>query len=288
MRALVPFALAALLLVAAPSAASADVIFDPADADELAATLAEARADQGVCYGWEVNVDDPLAGLSQSVGSDGAAGVPLNTASCPKYVLLSVFINYTSESSESEDSASYDLRSSSGGPTRADLEGLGLDWGGLTGEDPDVVIGNAVNALPLLAADKGMGKAIEAAPATGDAPADAALTDDPGSDWWRGNGGVVMWGAGLLLAGGVFALWVLRTNRSTRPNRPARAARVPDTVPDGLLPRQPEPPTTPIAVAEPGEWSAPGAPGTETAEPTPDTPAPSEKDVAPPDQKNKE
>ena len=322
MRALLPVGLTALLLLAAPTAASADVIFDPADADDLAATLAEATAAQGVCYGWDVQVDDQVSGASESVGSDRGAGIPVDTSSCSEYVRLDVYITWTSESSEAEDSASYDLASSPGGPDRSDLDSLGLDWGGLTGDDPDVVIGNAVSALPLLAADKGMTDGIEAAPATGDAPADASLTDDPGSDWWRRNGGTVLWGVGLLLAGGVFAWWVFRS----RPRR-SPAYVVPDTVPDDLAPPPYEPPTAPIAVQpdpptqpvpvpepakepeqdperdpetaekldEPPELDPPvepevaGAePGTPAGKSTPDEPKPSEEDVAAPDQKDKE
>ncbi|GAB1509910.1 hypothetical protein [Actinophytocola sp. KF-1] len=312
MRALVPVALSALLVLAAPATATADVIFDPADADDLAATLAEATAAQGVCYGWDVQVDDQVSGAAESVGSDRGAGVPVDTSSCAKYVRLDVFITWTSESSESEDSASYDVVSSPGGPGRSDLDGLELDMDGLTGDDPDVVIGNAVAALPLLAADKGMTEGIEAAPETGDAPADAALTDDPGSDWWRKNGGVLLWGLGLLLAGGVFAWWVFRS----RPRRP-KAVAVPDTVPDDLVPPPYEPPTAPIAVQpdpptqpvpiqepeperepgkdpetaekldEPPELDPPVAPA-DGAPPAADEPKPSEEDVVRPDQKDKE
>jgi hypothetical protein len=320
------------------------VIFDPADADDLAATLAEATADQDVCYGWDVQVDDAIAGTSESVGSDRGAGTPVDTSSCSKYVRLDVFITYTSESSEAEDSASWDVTSSTGGPTRSDMEGLELDWGGLTGENPDVVIGNAVSALPLLAADKGMGKGIEAAPATGTAPAGASLTDSPGSDFWRNSGTALLWGLGLLLAGGLFAWWVFRS----RPPK-AKAYVVPDTVPDDLAPPlyEPpppyEPPTGPIAVqpdpvpkpepetaekrdeepeldppvepeqseatapagpevpaepeaaaeSEPADAPAPSEPDKPADEPdstgsTTDRPAPSEEDVAPSDQKDKE
>ena len=317
MRALVPVGLAALLVLAAPATATADVIFDPADADDLAATLAEATTAQGVCYGWNVQVDDQVSGDSESVGSDRGAGVPVDTSSCSEYVRLDVFIRWTSETSESEDSASYDVVSSPGGPDRSDLEGLELDWDGLTGEDPDVVIGNAVSALPLLAADKGMTDGIEASPAPGTAPADASLTDDPGSDWWRNNGGTMLWGLGLLLAGGVFAWWVFRS----RPRR-VKPYRVPDTVPDDLvvpptyepptapIAVQPEPPTEPVPVQEPQTQPEPATaekldeppeldppvdpaaggeePGAPAGESTADEPQPSEQDVAQPDQKDKE
>ncbi|MFC4856602.1 hypothetical protein [Actinophytocola glycyrrhizae] len=311
MRAWVPAGLAVLLLLAAPATASADVIFDPADADDLAATLKEATAKQDVCYGWSVRVSDPVAGTSTSEGSDRGAGIPVDTSSCSKYVELDVSITYTSESSELEDSASYSLDSSAGGPDKSDLDGLGLDWDSLTGEDPDIVIGNAVSALPLLAADKGMGEAIEASPAQGTAPADASLTDDPGSDFWRESGGAVLWGLALLVAGGVFAWWVFRTRPPKR-----ESYVVPDTVPDYLAPPPYEPPTAPIAVQEPVTAPVPipdpepepvadpapqvrekldEPPETDPpveqdvpAESTPDRPAPSEEDVAPPGQKDKE
>jgi hypothetical protein len=255
-------ALAALFLFATPGLAAADVIFDPADADELAAVLAEATDEQGVCYGWNVRVDN-VGVPEDSVGSNSGAGVPIDS-SCAKHVELTAQITYTSESSESEDSASFDVSSSPGGPTKADLDALDLDWDGLTGEDPDVVIGKAVTALPLLAADKGMAKPIAAAPETGAAPADAQLTDDPGSDWWRGRGGAVLWGVGLLLAGGVFAWWVLKVNRTRQRSRPeSLPVYVPDTVPEDFYesPSDPNPapmdkPTKPTATEpEPADSS---------------------------------
>ncbi|MFI7678428.1 hypothetical protein [Actinophytocola sp. NPDC049390] len=310
MRALVAVGLSALLVLAAPATASADVIFDPADADDLAATLAEATRAQGVCYGWDVQVNDQVSGDSESVGSDRGAGIAVDESSCSEYVVLNVYITWTSESSESEDSASYDVVSSPGGPSRSDLEELGLNMDGLTGDDVDVAIGLAVAALPLLAADTGMADGIEAAPQSGDAPADASLTDDPSSDWWRNNGGTLLWGLGLLLAGGLFAWWVFRS----RPRR-AKSYRVPDTVPDDLVvPATYEPPTGPIAVRpepptepvpvqepeaapakekdpetaekldEPPELDPPVEP--EAPEP-PAAPKPS-ADVASPDQKDKE
>lgn len=254
MRAAAVVLTAAGLLLAAPGVAAADVIFDPADADELATALAEATSEQDVCYGWNVLVDDAAAGKSESVGSNFGAGQPVDDSSCPKSVQLNVYITYTSESSESEDSASYDVASSPGGPTRDDMDALELDTDSLTGDDPDVVIGKMVVALPLLAADKGVAEPIEAAPETGTAPADAQLTDSPGSDFWRENGGMLLWGVGLMLAGVVFAWWVLKTNRGRRPvrRRPASVEQlppyIPDTVPAEFYEQQP---TTPVPAQNP-------------------------------------
>ena len=249
-----PFALAAALLLAAPGSASADVIFDPADADELAAVLTEATKTQNVCYGWHVTVND-VGVVSESFGSDRGAGMRAQIDDCDSLVEFVADITYTSESSESEDSATHYLVSSaSDGPDTADLDALGIDFGELTGENPDVVIAKAVTALPLLAADAGIAQPIEAAPETGAAPADAQLTDDPGSDWWRANGGTVMWALILLAASGVFAWWVLRSNRKRRRKVRAAAAEVreeppteaqeqADTTPDESTVDEPAAPT---------------------------------------------
>ncbi|HEX6354334.1 hypothetical protein [Actinophytocola sp.] len=306
MRAFVPLALATALLFAAPAAASADVIFDQADADDLAATLAEATEAQGVCYGWNVTVSDPVAGPSESIGSNVGAGRPISN-DCAETVEFTASIIYTSESSESEDSATYDVISSPGGPDRTDFDALGIDMDGLTGEDPDVVIGNAVTALPLLAADTGLAQPIAASPETGTAPADAQLTDDPGSDWWRQSGGMVLWGLALMVAGALFAWWIVMINRRRvaaeqaaleraereaeqkrrqrgRRGRPAARESAP---PDLTPPTQPVPAqTSPLSTGEPAvpEEQAGEEP---TAEEEPAA-SPSEEDTKPSVQKDKE
>jgi len=252
--------LAGVLLLAAPAPASADVIFDAADADELASVLAEAYTDQGVCYGWHVSVDN--VGVQQvSVGSNFGAGKSADTGSCKATVEFRASITYTSESSESEDSASYDLHSTPSSLTRDDLDALGLDFDGLTGDDPGAVVGKAVTALPLLAADKGIATPLSAAPDTATAPADAQLTDDPGSDWWRDRGGMLIWALVLMAASGVLIWWILRVNRR---RRPAPAAAVPDHVPDYV----------PDYVSEPWEGMTTAAPR------EPETGPPSTEDEA--------
>jgi hypothetical protein len=259
---------------ALPGVATADVVFDPADADELASVLAEATTAQDVCYGWEVVVDDAVAGRSESVGSNLGAGMRLSTAGCTQSVQFNAYITYTSESSESEDSASYDVVSTVGGPTKADLDGLNLDFDSLTGEDPDVIVGKAVAALPLLAADKGMTNPIEAQPETATAPADAQLTDDPDSDWWRNNGGALLWGVGLLLGGGVFAWWAFRTSRKAwrAPGGKRSTVQpyvVPDTVPAEFY--EPEP-TGPVLAPKPETASEPVVDTPRASDPAPEPP----------------
>jgi hypothetical protein len=240
-------ALALPVLLAAPGTASADVIFDPADADDLAASLAEAYTDQGVCYGWQVTVND-VSTTDESVGSNFGAGKPVSSGACDKTVEFHATITYTSESSESEDSASYDVTSTPSGVTRDDLDALGIDFDDLTGEDPDVAIGKAVIALPLLAADKGVAEPLSATPDNATAPADAQLTDSPGSDWWRDRGGMLLWGLGLLAAGGVFVWWILWTNRRTK--RPAYPS-YPSPAPESTL--------TVVPDTVPAEWAEPSA-----------------------------
>ena len=229
-------------MLAAPGVASADVIFDPADADELVATLAEAYDAQGVCYGWSISVDNEGV-PEQSVGSNLGAGRSVSDGGCDKSVELQASISWTSESSESEDSASYQVVSTPSGPTTADLDDLDIiSEDGLVGDDVDVDVYKAVAALPLLAADAGVASAIEASPAPESEAAGGAPTNSPGSDFWRESGMLLLWGAVLLLAGVVFGWYVIRTSR-----RPARRRvigpvqeQIPDTVPPEWTP-EPEP-----------------------------------------------
>ena len=205
---------ALLLLAAGPGVARADPVFDQADADELAAILAEAADGQDICYGWRVQVYDPDAGSDISVGTNfgvgsqvGDFGPPL----CTTTVEFFADITYTSASSEANDSATYNVVSEPSGPTKADLDALDIvDEGGLVGDDVDVVVFKAVAALPQLAADVGVAEPIEAVPETGVDP-DAHLTDSPGSDFWRQVGTMLLWGLALLLAGVVFGGYVMRS-----------------------------------------------------------------------------
>ena len=273
--------LAGALLLAAPAPASADVIFDPADADELAAVLAEAFTEQGVCYGWAVTVDN-VGSRESSVGSNFGAGRAVSPDTCNAYVEFYADITYTSESSESEDSASYGVRSEPATVTRDDLSALDIDFDGLTGEDPDIAVGKAVTALPLLAADKGIAKALSATPDTATStPADAQLTDDPGSDWWRDRGGMVIWAVVLIAASGLLIWIILRTNRRRRPGRVSPLSAYvpgpePSTPEEDELPAAPPPkpaiePEPAPPVAEPVLLEPESAKPAPMVEPTPES-----------------
>ena len=302
MRRAVVVPIAALAMVLAPGSATADVVFDQADAEELAATLDEAHAAQNVCYGWNIQVDN-VGIVETSTGSNFGAGQSLEdmvgSSDCDARVEFRANITWTSESSESEDSASYSVESrpSASGPTTEDLDSLDIiSSDGLAGDNVDVDAYKAVAALPLLAADAGLADPIEASPAPEAEAGDAQPTNKPGSDFWRQSGMLILWGGLLLLAGAVFAWFAMRTSRQAARRATRRASRrgiapvgppaeqLPEYVPadwqlpDTTPPAPTEPPSAKPADAEPPssepssqdaprqEPSGPAAPG--SAEPT--------------------
>ncbi|HEY0454143.1 hypothetical protein, partial [Actinophytocola sp.] len=214
------FVLGAVLsgLVVAPGAAAADVVFDPAEADELVATIAEAYDAQGVCYGWSVQVDNE--GVPEtSVGSNFGTGVALSDAPsrCRSSVEFQASVTWTPSSSESEDSASYSVVSLPSGPSTADLDALEIiSTGGLVGDNLDSDVYKAVAALPLLAADAGIAEPIEASPAPEADAGDAVPTGSPGSDFWRQSGNQILLGGLFVLGGAVFGWFAIRSSRGRR------------------------------------------------------------------------
>lgn len=180
-----------LLIAAAP--ARAVPLLDRADADELAQTLADATEQQGVCYGWRVDVQDGSGGPSGvDVGSNRGVDQPVDQPvdpRCAKVVEVQGAVRYTCESCESEDSSGYSVSSNfEGGPTDGDLEALGLAEGSLKNEDGDVTLINLVGALPLIVASKGTASAIvptdDAAPAPGDKPTGSPVVPDVLREHW--------------------------------------------------------------------------------------------------------
>ena len=234
-------AMAAAVLLAAPATATADVIFDQADAEDLAATLDEAFQAQGVCYGWAIDVDN--VGLPESsYGSNFGANTRLSDAAefdqCDTTVEFQADIRWTSESSEIEDSASYRVESLPEGPTTADLDSLELvSEDGLVSDNVDLDVYKAVSSLPLLAADAGVAEPMEASPApeTAAQSAGGEPTNSPGSDFWREAGGAVLFSLVLLVGGGVFAFWALRSPAARR-RAEARAAGNASSDPPAYVP----------------------------------------------------
>lgn len=261
-------AMAAAVLLAAPATATADVIFDQADAEDLAATLDEAFQAQGVCYGWAIDVDN--VGLPESsYGSNFGANTRLSDAAefdrCDTTVEFQADIRWTSESSEIEDSASYRVESLPEGPTTADLDSLELvSEDGLVSDNVDLDVYKAVSSLPLLAADAGVAEPMEASPApeTVAQSAGGEPTNSPGSDFWREAGGAVLFSLVLLVGGGVFAFWALRSPAARR-RAEARAAGSSSTDPPAYVP--PEwsagQPTRPPGQTSPRQIGGQGGPG---------------------------
>jgi hypothetical protein len=212
---------AAFVVGAAP--ASALPILERADATELAQALAEATEEQDVCYGWSVQVEDYSGGNSGlDVGSSLGVGKSAISTACDRYVVFEAFIVYTSEASEAEDSASYEITSNiPGAPEADDLRRFGISSGGLLGGKDDEVLANAALALPALLAEKGLADPIVLEPNTAPLPSGDKSTGTPGSDWLRKYG--AMFGiAALVLVGGLaWAGWVLFYERPFgRSNRP--------------------------------------------------------------------
>ena len=200
---------AAVVLTSLAFAAPAQALLDPPDAAELANALAEARAEQDVCYGWDVSGDQ------LNVGSSDGPGVPVNPNTCERYVILQVTVDYACGSCESEDSASFAVLSNvPNPPTTSDLKNLGYDTGDLLGDKDDEALFNMTEALPLLTAEKGSVAFVPYEPAT-NVPATDKATNSPGSDFFRDHWlGLILFLV-LVLAGPILFLYRRSQDRKT-------------------------------------------------------------------------
>jgi hypothetical protein len=156
-----------------------------ADGKDLVSRLAKAEAAQGVCYGWVVS-----DGSGDPVTSGSSRGVGVSADKCRRYAILASTITYTSESSESEDSASVTVRTSSGLPdlTLSDLSRVGVDTAALLAE-PTTTTAYGALALPLLLAEKGDVAPLEPVVATAQA---ATPIGRPGSDFAASHPGAII------------------------------------------------------------------------------------------------
>jgi len=196
--------LAVLALLLLPGASLAAPLLEEPDAVELAQDLADATAEQQVCYGWEVTVDDQSGEGASGVeaGSSAGPGVPLDRASCPKYAVLQGGVSYTSESSESEDSAEIAIDSNlARPPTVAQIESLGYSADDLLGDIDDQAVIDMTGALPLLVAEAGEAPYIPFEESTEPVPASDQPNAGPGSDWLRNYWWLPL--LGLAAVGGV-------------------------------------------------------------------------------------
>lgn len=221
MRRVALVAALALVLLAAPANAENPVLDAEGDAD-IAASLAEATAVQGVCYGYALQVDDQDTAIYS--GTFGASSLGAGTrasstdpACSGGVVELVAALTYTSSYSEAEDFAQWRLSSTLPQITIDDVEGLGFDAGDLTNDgSSERTLLNAVLALPRLAAEQAGKDPVVLQPNTEALPADARPTGTPGSDWLRENG--VLLGLSVLLVLGGVAL-LLTSRRPTYPSR---------------------------------------------------------------------
>jgi hypothetical protein len=232
-RAGVTAALAALALVlvpASPAAAENPVLDAEGDAD-LVAALEEATEVQGVCYGYDLSVEDGDTGQwsgRYAASSLGEGTLPELGPQCPEGVVLLVAgIRYTSELSDAEDSAGWRLDSTLTQLDIGQVEALGPSSGDLLDDErSETALLNAVLALPGLAAERAGVPPVLLEPNTEPLPADAAPTGSPGSDWLREHG-VLLAGCVLLVLAGL-ALLVSSSRRpgprpGSRPgSRPGR------------------------------------------------------------------
>lgn len=216
MRAALLGALVLVPALALPAGAGQNPVYDEETAADIKASLDEATAVQGVCYGVRLRVDDADTGIYSGTyevqsGSPGAA--------CRGTVVLEAHLLYTSSYSEQEDSSSWAVSSTlAGGPTSTDLQALGLSAAALLDDGrSEQVLLNAVLSLPALTAEKVAGVVpLVLVEATEAPPAQAAPTGTPGSDRVRQHLTPLVL-LGLLLVGSALAaLHALRA-----PRRPA-------------------------------------------------------------------
>ena len=223
--------LTAALLLCFPTATAAAPLLEQADAEELAQALAEATDEQGVCYGWEVQVQDESGGPGGlEAGSSRGPGRPLDRAGCASYAVLRAGLVYTSELSESEDSvSSFGIDSNlPRPPTTHQLAELGYDEGSLLSENDDQAVIDMAGVLPLLVAEAGLAPYVPFEARSEPIPAADRPTDSPSSDWWRNYWWVAALGAlgvvVVLVLTGAAVIAVLRGRTATSgPNQRGEA-----------------------------------------------------------------
>jgi hypothetical protein len=198
-------ALLAPLLLAAPASA-ANPVLDPADDAEVAAALAEATEVQDVCYGYVLAVDDGDTGEWGGTYATSSAGEGVRAGDaddCRNGVVeLVARMTYTSDFSEAEDSASWDLLTDVPGLSIADVEDQGLSSGDLLDDGSSATtLLNAVLSLPRLTAEVADVQPVVLTPNASPLPEGARPTGTPGSDWLRENLVLLAVSAGAVLAG---------------------------------------------------------------------------------------
>ncbi|MDG4787355.1 hypothetical protein O7626_15680 [Micromonospora sp. WMMD1102] len=190
----------------------------PVERTDTVTLLQRAYGTQQICYGWRLRTGGAAFGAPPvSVGSNLGDNVPVDSdpARCPRWAEVDAAIWYTSESSESEDSAVYRVSSS---PDLAHVDfdrglaRLGVDAKQFV-DDPGWAVCRAAVFLPLLVSETGSAPASPpptaptapisptATPAPTASPAPLA---DAGSDFWRDRWVLLLGAAGILLLTAIF------------------------------------------------------------------------------------
>ncbi len=213
-----------LALLPAGPVAAANPVLDPEDDADVVAALADATEVQGVCYGYVLSVDDGDTGEwgGTYAASSGGEGVPASSADdCPSGVVeLVARVTYTSDFSESEDSASWDLASDVPGLTIADVEDEGLSPQDLLDDGSSATtLLDAVLSLPRLAAEQAGLEPVVLQPNADPLPEGARPTGSPSSDWLRENIVLLALSVAAVLAGLVAFVTSSRPSRPTDPWR---------------------------------------------------------------------
>ena len=204
-------AAALLVLLAVPAAAENPVLDADGDAD-VAASLAEATEVQGVCYGYELRVDDQDTAVYSGTFASSSLGAGTRASAADprcdgEVVELVATMTYTSSFSEAEDFADLQLSSTLPELTIQDVEALGFSSDDLLDDGrSERTLLNAVLLLPRLATEQAGKEPGVLEPNTAALPADARPTNTPGSDWLRENGPLLGFCVLLVLAGVVLLL----------------------------------------------------------------------------------
>ncbi|MFE0591604.1 hypothetical protein [Micromonospora echinospora] len=193
-------AVGACVLPAVLNGNSSSVVPPPTATErtETVAVLQRSAEAQDVCYGWVLEEGSRTI----SVGSNLGEGTPVDDPRCPRWVRVVANVNWTPESSESDDYAFIDVEGS-GDFDRTDLflvesglERFGLDDKTFI-DEPGWATTRAAVILPLLLAERGL---TDPAPVTTAAPEAApSPLPDTSFDLWRDRWGYFAGVAGLLL-----------------------------------------------------------------------------------------
>ena len=202
---------------------------DKTERDDTVAVLKRAAAAQGICYGWELRRGYGGRVISEGSNLGDGMAVDRDPVQCPRWAKVVASVTYTSESSESNDYASVQVRASSddiGAVYTNDLDRLGLTEKVFI-DEPGWAICRAAVSLPLLLAEEGE---VPPAPVTTLAPtASPSPLPTAGSDLWRDRWGYLVGGVVLLLITILlFVIGWFERRDARRQSEPWRAAGRPE------------------------------------------------------------